>query len=116
MDPVQILATLAVFAVVLKGIVDAARRQWPSLDGLVVQVVAIVIGAGIAWVFDLRATEALLTQAGAGGVRIPAPALDYVITGAGMAFAAGFFAELAGKSGGNAGTIIEVDENGRAVL
>jgi hypothetical protein len=116
MDPVQILATLAVFAVVLKGIVDAVRRQWPGLDGLVDQIVAIVLGAGIAWAFDLRATLALLEQAGAGVGRLPAPALDYLITGAGMAFAAGFFAEVAGKSGGNAGTIIEIDEEGNPVL
>jgi hypothetical protein len=114
-DPIQILATVAVLGVVVKGIVDAIRRQWPGLDGLVVQVAAVLVGAGIAWALDVRATEALLESVNASVGRIPPPALDYVVTGVAMAAAAGFLAEIAGRSGGNVGTIIEVDETGTPV-
>lgn len=98
MEPVQILATVAVFGVVVKGTIDAIRRAAPSLHGFAVQALAIVIGGLIAWVFDLRATEALLANAGAGGLRVPPAALDYLISGVAMAFTAGFFAEISGSN------------------
>ena len=93
------MATVAVFGVVVKGLVDAIRRRWVQVDGLVAQIVAVVVGAAIAWLFDVRATAALLEGAGAGVGRIPAAGFDYLITGGAAAFAAGFFAELSGKSG-----------------
>lgn len=116
LSPAQVLATVAVLGLVVKMVVDALRRQWPGLDGLTVQVIAIAVGAGVAWGLDVRATAALLEQAGAAVGRLPAPALDYVVTGAAMAATAGFLAEIAGKSGGNVGTIIEVDSSGDPIL
>jgi hypothetical protein len=95
MDPIEVLATVAVFGVVVKAVVQAIRRQWPGLDGLAVQAVAVALGAGGAWAFDLRATAALLEAAGAQVGRMPVPAVDYLITGVAIAAAAGVVAELA---------------------
>lgn len=94
MTAVEVLATVAVFGVVVKAVVQALRRQWPSLDGLTVQLIAVLLGAGAAWAFDLRATSALLELAGAAVGRLPAPALDYLISGVAIASAAGVVAEL----------------------
>lgn len=96
----DILVTVGMFAVVLKGIVDALRRQFPKLDGIYVQLISVVIGALAAWGFDLKATAALLDQSGAHVGRMPVPAVDYLITGVAIAFTAGIFAEAVGLSGG----------------
>lgn len=112
MDPIEILATLGVVAVVVKGVVDAIRRRYPLIDGGIVQLLAIVLGVGVAWGFDLKATAALLEQAGAAVGRVPIAAVDYVITGVAIAFSAGFFAEVSGRSG-NGALLVEVDSEGK---
>lgn len=115
-NPVELLATVAVLGAVVKAIVDAIRRQWPRLDGLAVQVVAIGIGAAIAWTLDVRATAALLESVNASVGRLPVPAVDYLVTGTAMAAAAGFLAEIARRSGPAATpVIIEVDGEGNPV-
>jgi hypothetical protein len=112
-DPLDLGVTLAVFAVAVKAVVDALRRQWPRLDGLAVQVVALLVAAGSAWAFDLHAAEALLTAAGATAGRAPPAVLDFLITGGAIAAAAGLFAERAGRSGPAGPMVVEVDAEGR---
>ena len=114
MDAATIAVTLSVFAIVTKGIIDAARRQWPRLDGFAVNVAAVIIGTAQAWIFDLQATEALLTTAGVTVGRIPVDPLDYLITGGAIAFSAGLLAEFTGRSGKTIG-VVEVDAEGRVV-
>lgn len=94
MTALEILATVAVFGIVVKAVVQAIRRQWPTLQGLAVQLIAVVLGALGAWAFDLRATAALLEVANAHVGRIPAPPVDYLITGVAIAAAAGVVAEV----------------------
>jgi hypothetical protein len=112
MDPIQTTASLAVFAAAVKGMIDALRRQWPRLDGLGVQLVAVAIGAGIAWGFDFQATEALLASTGALVGRVPPDPLDYLVTGGAIAAAAGLFAERSGRSG-HQPLLVEIDAEGR---
>ncbi len=112
MDPGTIAITLSAFAIVTKGIIDALRRQWPRFDGGWVQVAAVTLGAVVAWVFDIQATETLLSTAGATVGRIPPDPLDYLITGGAIAFAAGLLAEITGRSGPPA-ALVEVDAQGR---
>lgn len=112
MDAGGILATIGVFAVFVKGLVDAIRRQWPRVDGLWVQVVAVVIGAAAAAVFDLQGTAVLLEAAGAGAARVPAVPIDYVLTGAAIGLGSGFLAELSGR---RTVPVVEVDAGGKPV-
>lgn len=111
MEPLAVITTIGVFGVVVKAIVDGARRQYPKLDGLAVQALALALGVGAVWAFDLRGAEALLDFAGA-TVRTPHFIADYVITGAAVAAGSGFLAEIAGRSG-NTPVVVEVDAEGR---
>lgn len=98
MNPIEVLATIAVFGAVVKAVVQAIRRQWPDLGGLAVQGIAVALGALSAWVFDLRATAALLESTGAHVGRLPVAPVDYLISGVAIAAAAGLFAEFARNS------------------
>jgi hypothetical protein len=98
MEPIEVLATVAVFGVVVKAVVQAIRRQWAALDGLAVQGAALALGALGAWAFDLRATQALLEAANASVGRLPHPSVDYLITGVAIAAAAGVWAEITARS------------------
>lgn len=112
MDPIAMLATLTVFGVVVKSVVDAIRKRYP-VDGLWVQGLAWALGAALAWAFDLQGTEALLEYLGATAGRTPNVIVDYIITGAGIAAGAGLLAELAGRSGPrNAVAVVEVNADG----
>ena len=109
MDSTAILATLGSLSLLTKYLVQAARRHWPTLDGTRVQVGAAVLGTLQAWAIDFRATEALLELAEIQANRLPAPALDYVITGLAIAAGGGFIAELAKGKGE---IVVEVDGSG----
>jgi len=116
MDPIQILATIAALSLVVKGVVDALRRQYPSLDGGVVQLIAVALGIGVAVALDIRGTLALLDSIGAGAGRVPISAVDYVITGVAIAFGAGALAEAVGRSGAKANPVlVEVNDEGQPV-
>lgn len=108
-DPGAVLATVAVFAVVVRAAVQAIRRQWPAIDGLWVQLIALALGAGAAWAFDLQGAQALLEYVNAPAARIPSVWLDYIVTGGAIAATAGFFHEAASSP---PATVVEVDENG----
>jgi hypothetical protein len=108
----ELIATIGVLGVIIKAIVDAVRRKYPTMDGLWVQVVAFVLGGGVAFAFDVQATRAILDFIGASAARTPVPALDYVITGAAIAAGAGLLAELSGRSGGPTPVIVEVNASG----
>lgn len=110
LDPGAVLATAAAFAVAVRAIVQAIRRQWPYIDGIWVQVLALGLGALAAWAFDLQGAEALLEYVGAPAARVPHVALDYLVTGGAIAATAGFFEDLAKKP---KAPVVEVDENGR---
>lgn len=114
MDPGTIAVTIAAFGVVTKGIIDALRRQWPRFDGGWVQAGALALGTAEAAVFDLQATEALLSAAGVSVGRIPVDPLDFLITGGAIAFGAGLLAEVVGRSG-NTAAVVEVDPAGRVL-
>lgn len=111
MDPIDLLATLAIFGTFLKAVVDAIRRRRPKMDGLLVQLLAVAIGAAMAWTFDLQGTVAILDQIGASVGRYPPAGIDYIITGGVMAASAGLLAEISGRSGGSP-VIVEVDADG----
>jgi hypothetical protein len=113
-DPVAMLATLAVLGVFVKGIVDAIRRQYPRIDGLKSQALSVAVGALIAWGFDLQGAAAILEATGAAAARVPIVPVDYLITGAALGLGAGFLAEISGRSGGGE-VIIEIDEEGQPV-
>lgn len=108
-DTAAILATLGAFAVVIRAAVQAIRRQWPTLDGLAVQGIALALGAGAAWAFDVQGAQALLEYVGAPAARVPHAAVDYLVTGGAIAATAGFFADLSKKP---EPVVVEVDENG----
>jgi hypothetical protein len=111
-SPIDLLASLAIFGTFLKAFIDAIRRKYPRLDGLVVQLLAAAGGAGIAWSFDLQGTEAILGTVGASVGRYPPVAIDYIITGIAIAAGAGLLAELSGKSGQPTPVIVEVGVDG----
>lgn len=114
MEPLAVITTVGVIGVVVKAIVDGLRRHYPKLDGLWPQLIALTLGAGIAWAFDLRGAEALLEYVGGAAGRTPIVAVDYLVTGAAIAAGAGFLAEISSR--GKAGTaVIEVDDEGRPV-
>lgn len=98
-DPAAMLATLAALAVFVRAAVQAIRRQWPDLDGIRVQLVALGVGALVAWGLDLQGAEALLEYVGAPAARVPHVAVDYLVTGGAIAAMAGLFADLT-KTGG----------------
>lgn len=107
-----VLLTLSGFGVILSKVVDAIRRQpWAAnLSGTGVQAVALFLAIAAVWALDLRGTEALLQSIGAGYVgRLPAPVLDYVISGAYVAAIAGVFADQKPKEP----AIVEVDAEGK---
>jgi len=109
MDPIGVIATVGVLAIVLKGIIQAIRRQWSQIDGLWVQMIAIALGFGAAAAFDIRATAALLETAGAQVGRMPVPVVDWLITGVAIAFSAGLFAEAVSTSG-NRGLVTVINQ------
>lgn len=108
-DAGAILATAAVFAVVIRGVIQAIRRQWPFVDGLWVQVLALILGFAAAWVFDLQGAEALLEYVGAPAARVPHVLVDYLVTGGAIAATAGFFSDVAKNPDP---VVVEIDENG----
>lgn len=108
-DTAAILATLGAFAVVVRAAVQAIRRQWPYVDGIWVQVLAVGLGALAAWAFDVQGAQALLEYVGAPAARVPHAAVDYLVTGGAIAATAGFFADLSKKP---EPVVVEVDENG----
>jgi hypothetical protein len=108
-DPGAILVTVSVFAAVVRSIVQAVRRQWPFIDGLAVQAIAVALGALGAWAFDLQGAQALLEVSGAAGATVGHVAVDYLVTGGAIAAAAGLFADVAKSP---APVVVEVDENG----
>lgn len=112
MDAGGILATIGVFSVAVKGLVDAIRRQWPRIDGLSVQVIAVAVGAVSAWMFDLKGAAVLLDAAGAGAARVPTAALDYILTGVAIGLGSGVLAELSGR---RTVPVVEVDAGGKPV-
>lgn len=108
-DPGAVLVTVGVFAVVVRAAVQAIRRQWPFVDGIWVQVLALGLGALGAWAFDLQGAEALLQTVGAPAARVPHVALDYLVTGGAIAATAGFFQDVAKNPDP---VVVEVDDNG----
>jgi hypothetical protein len=116
MDSTSILITVGALAVIVKGVVAWARRNYPSLDGNKVQGIAIAVGIAIAAALDLRGTAALLESIGAGTGRVPHFVIDYIITGIAIAFTSGVLAEAVGISGPSAEpVVVEVDVEGTPV-
>lgn len=111
MEPLAIITTITVAGVVTKAVVEAVRRQYPQLDGLLVQFLAWALGGGIAWALDIQGTEALLTYFGATAGRVPVTPVDYIITGAAIAAGAGVIAELSGKAK-TPPAVVEVNASG----
>lgn len=108
-DPGTVLVTLAVFAAVVRSAVQAIRRQWPFVDGIWVQALAVGLGALGAWAFDLQAAQALLEISGAAGASVPHVSIDYLVTGGAIAATAGLFSDIAKNPDP---VVVEVDENG----
>ena len=106
MNPLGIVATIGAFAAIIKGAIQIVRRDFPKIDGRLVQGLAILFGFGIAAGLDFRATAALLDSIGANVGRIPTAIFDYLITGVAMAFTAGIFAEVSGTSGPSRGVTV----------
>jgi hypothetical protein len=112
MDPIEILATIGVLALLVKGAVDAIRRRYPTLDGGLVQVIAIILGIGIAAGLDIKGTAAVLESLGGSIGRDPHFVVDYILTGVAIAFGAGALAEAVGRSANPPVAIVEVDATG----
>lgn len=112
MDPIEILATVGVLGLLVKGAVDAIRRRYPTLDGGVVQLIAIALGIGLAAGLDLRGTAAVLESLGGTLGRDPHFVVDYILTGVVIAFGAGALAEAVGRSGNPTPVVVEVDGSG----
>lgn len=111
MDPVALLSTVAILGVIVKGAVDALRRKYPTLDGGLIQLIAVVVGIGLAAALDLRATIAVLESIGGVGNE-PHFIVDWILTGVTIGFGAGALAELVGRSGQQPAAIVEVDSSG----
>ena len=94
-----VLGYVVGLGVVLKQVIDRFRAWVPRLDAGWVQLAAVVLGAGMAWYFDLQATAALvasMVETFSGGVLVGRAVpvwMDYLVTGFAIAMAAGFFAD-----------------------
>lgn len=85
------LEAVVVFALITTKVTERIRTAF-TLDGWVVNLVAIAIGVAFAFGFDLKVVAEVTGIAGAGW-------LDAIVTGVGIGSGAGWFADLAGRSG-----------------
>ena len=97
MDALALLAVIAALAVVVTKIVEAIRRQFPGLEGTIVQVIALIIATGAAWYVDLDPTPIIADALGITPRPLPAFA-GYFLGGAIIAATAGFFADRANSN------------------
>lgn len=110
MEAVDVLATIAALGVLCQKLVEWIR----SLGGDTFQLgawtrlVALVVGTGEAWLFDLDPTLAI-SQSPIGLESRPLPTwLSYLIAGGMIAAAAGYFADRSGRS--NPQVVVETPE------
>lgn len=97
----NILLAVGVFGGITKYAIQLIKRHAPNLSGSVTQLIAIVVGIGLAALLDFRAAGSLLDQANVGDVigREIGAALDWIISGVAIAMASGIIAEVVGTSG-----------------
>lgn len=105
MDAVNTLALVTILGGVIHKVVERIRAHWPKIDGDLVTLVAWAIGVLVAWAFGLRATVEIAKMAGISLGAVPV-AIDYVLTGLGIAAGAGIIADVTGRSGSKPGTLI----------
>jgi MFS superfamily sulfate permease-like transporter len=102
MDPVEVTTiNVAAMLVLLGGliakVVQRIRHRFPRIDGDLVSLLAILLGAGLAWSLDLRGAADLAGSAGLDLGAVPAW-LDYALTGIGLGLGAGVINDLITKT------------------
>ena len=105
---INVAAMLVLLGGLIAKVVERIRARFPRIDGDLVSLLAIALGAGLAWGLDLRGAAELAGSAGLDLGTLPAW-LDYVLTGVGLGLGAGVISDVIRRTP----TINVVGTNGR---
>ncbi len=100
MEPVttiNVAAMLILLGGLIAKIVQRIRVRFPRIDGDLVTLLAVLIGAGLAWSLDLRGAATLAGSAGLDLGTLP-EWVDYAITGLGLGLGAGVISDIITKA------------------
>lgn len=87
MEPVNALVTVLFVGGVIALVIERVRARFPGLDGDLVNLIAAVLGTGVAWGYELD----VAADVGLAGLAVP---FNYIATGLVIAFGAGFIGTL----------------------
>ncbi len=96
MEPVttiNVAAMLVLLGGLIAKVVQRVRARFPRVDGELVTLLAVLLGAGLAWSLDLRGAAELAGSAGMDLGTIPTW-LDYALTGLGLGLGAGVISDV----------------------
>ena len=105
---INVAAMLVLLGGLIAKVVERIRARFPRLDGDLVSLLAVLLGAGLAWGLDLRGAAELAGSAGLDLGTLPAW-LDYALTGIGLGLGAGIISDVIRRTP----TINVVGANGR---
>lgn len=97
MEAIAFLAAVVALGVVAQKVVEFVRGIFPNIDGNVTRLVALVVGSGLAYAFNLDPSAAITASIGV-PIRDFPPVIDFIIGGFFIGSAAGYLADRAGRS------------------